>query len=53
METAGMPGCALLCLPECHHAGFVPTPGASLRLPDTYRWYGSADVVDEWARALK
>ena len=37
---------------DCHHADFVPTAGASIRLPETYPWFGSPGVVDQWADAL-
>lgn len=38
------------------HAGFFPTPwnlwdgySESIRLPEDYKWYGSKDVIDQWA----
>eukprot|EP00613_Pedinella_sp_CCMP2098_P069632 CAMPEP_0171907830 /NCGR_PEP_ID=MMETSP0993-20121228/7310_1 /TAXON_ID=483369 /ORGANISM="non described non described, Strain CCMP2098" /LENGTH=353 /DNA_ID=CAMNT_0012540207 /DNA_START=70 /DNA_END=1131 /DNA_ORIENTATION=- len=38
----------VLELEGCNHAGFVPTPGASLLLPDTYEWYGSPSMLPQW-----
>ena len=39
-------------LAECNHAGFVPTPGASLQLPEAYEWYGSARQLPKWLPSL-
>eukprot|EP00930_Biecheleria_cincta_P035579 TRINITY_DN24465_c0_g1_i1.p1 TRINITY_DN24465_c0_g1~~TRINITY_DN24465_c0_g1_i1.p1 ORF type:complete len:331 (-),score=51.74 TRINITY_DN24465_c0_g1_i1:296-1288(-) len=50
--TAVMPGCASLVLEDCNHADFVPTPGRSLKLPATYKWYGSPEFIDRWAKFL-
>lgn len=50
--TAVMPGCASVVLEDCNHADFVPTPGKSLKLPDTYKWYGSPEFIDQWAKFL-
>ena len=52
VETAGMAGCRLVEVGGCHHAGFVPTPGASLRLPAGYAWYDTAAMLDAWLHAL-
>lgn len=48
--TALMPDCRSVTLDDCNHAGFVPLPGPSLRLPPAYKWYG--DFVDNWAGFL-
>lgn len=50
VQTALMPGCRSVMLDDCNHAGFVPLPGPSLRLPASYKWYG--DFVDSWASFL-
>lgn len=50
--TAVMPGCASLVLEDCNHADFVPTPGRSLKLPETYKWYGSPQFIDQWTKFL-
>ena len=39
-------------LEDCNHAGFVPTPGASLKLPATYQWYGSTQQLVKWLPEL-
>lgn len=39
-------------LEGCNHAGFVPTPGASLLLPETYEWYGSPAMLSQWLPLL-
>jgi hypothetical protein len=48
VDTAVLDGCRRTLLAGCHHAGFVPGPGASLRLPASYAWYGSPDLLDAW-----
>merc|ERR1712008_224401 len=50
--TAVMPGCTSLVLEDCNHADFVPTPGKSLKLPETYKWYGSPEFFDQWTKFL-
>eukprot|EP00931_Biecheleriopsis_adriatica_P087972 TRINITY_DN62375_c0_g1_i1.p1 TRINITY_DN62375_c0_g1~~TRINITY_DN62375_c0_g1_i1.p1 ORF type:complete len:335 (+),score=54.79 TRINITY_DN62375_c0_g1_i1:32-1036(+) len=50
VETALMTGCGSLVLDDCNHADFVPTPGPSLRLPKSYKWYG--DFMDQWVKFL-
>ena len=37
---------------DCHHSDFVPTALDSIRLPETYPWYGSPAVFGAWADAL-
>ena len=37
---------------DCHHSDFVPTALDSIRLPETYPWYGSPAVFEAWADAL-
>jgi len=52
VATALMEGCGKVELEDCNHAAFVPTAGKSLLLPDTYKWYGSAGLIDEWVSFL-
>lgn len=52
VDTALMPECAAIVLDDCNHAEFVPTIGQSLRLPSSYKWYGSPDLIDQWAKCL-
>ena len=52
VETALMEGCGKIEIEDCNHAAFVPTLGPSLRLPDTYKWYGSPDLIDAWVKHL-
>jgi pimeloyl-ACP methyl ester carboxylesterase len=52
VETALMEGCGKVTIDDCNHAAFVPTLGPSLRLPDTYKWYGSPDLIDRWVKHL-
>ena len=33
-------------------SGFVPTPGASLLLPESYLWYGSPTIAAQWVSHL-
>lgn len=52
VETALMPDCASVIIDDCNHADFVPLIGQSLRLPTSYKWYGSPDLIDQWAKFL-
>lgn len=53
VETALMGGeTRSLVLDDCNHAAFVPTPGRSIRLPDSYLWYGSPALIDSWVGLL-
>jgi hypothetical protein len=40
-------------LEDCNHADFVPTPGLSLKLPETYEWYGSSKQLLKWLPELR
>lgn len=40
-------------LEDCNHADFVPTPGLSLKLPETYQWYGSRQQLLKWLPELR
>jgi len=51
VETACLAGCPRVEVP-CHHSDFVPTALDSIRLPETYPWYGSPEVFGAWAGAL-
>jgi hypothetical protein len=48
VDTATLLGCRRTLVAGCHHAGFVPGPGPSVRLPASYEWYGSPGLVDTW-----
>mmetsp|Transcript_14608 Transcript_14608/g.43630 ORF Transcript_14608/g.43630 Transcript_14608/m.43630 type:complete len:287 (+) Transcript_14608:174-1034(+) len=51
VETACLAGCPrVVC--GAHHSDFIPTALDSIRLPETYPWYGSPGVFEEWADAL-
>jgi len=52
VSVAAMDGSEVVELPDCNHAGFVPSPTDSLILPETYKWYGSKDMVPLWAPKL-
>ena len=39
-------------LEGCNHAGFIPTPGPSLRLPVTYEWCGRRLALRSHSRPL-
>lgn len=43
---------AKLIIDDCHHSGFIPTAFDSIILPESYRWYGTPEVVEDWAPAL-
>lgn len=52
VSIAAMDDSDILELDGCNHAGFVPSFGSSIILPDTYKWYGSREMVDLWAPKL-
>ena len=52
VQTALMPDTSHVVLEDCNHASFVPTLGRSLLLPETYKWYGSEGLIDEWSGLL-
>ncbi|KAJ1473255.1 hypothetical protein T484DRAFT_1837167, partial [Baffinella frigidus] len=52
VQTALMPDTRHLILDDCNHAAFIPSIGNSLLLPDSYKWYGSAGLIDEWSEFL-
>ena len=51
VDVACLRGCPAVTV-DCHHSDFVPTALDSIRLPETYPWYGSDGVFEEWADAL-
>jgi len=52
VSVAAMEDSEIVELPDCNHAGFVPSPGDSVVLPETYLWYGSKEMVPLWAPKL-
>lgn len=53
IETAVMKGgCASVILDDCHHSGFIPTALDSILLPETYKWYGSRSIFEQWSQHL-
>lgn len=53
IETATLTGgCGSIVLDDCHHSGFIPTALDSIVLPDTYKWYGSEGIFEQWADHL-
>ncbi|EKX51792.1 hypothetical protein GUITHDRAFT_102401 [Guillardia theta CCMP2712] len=52
VEVAVLAECRSVIIENCNHAAFVPTPGKSLRLPETYEWYGTESAVDQWIQFL-
>ena len=51
VETALLDGCPSIVV-DAHHSDFVPTALDSIKLPETYPWFGSPKVFDKWADAL-
>eukprot|EP00746_Dinoflagellata_sp_MGD_P010188 gnl/MRDRNA2_/MRDRNA2_120950_c0_seq1.p1 gnl/MRDRNA2_/MRDRNA2_120950_c0~~gnl/MRDRNA2_/MRDRNA2_120950_c0_seq1.p1 ORF type:complete len:303 (-),score=47.22 gnl/MRDRNA2_/MRDRNA2_120950_c0_seq1:39-866(-) len=52
VETGTMDGCRVCEIEDCNHAGFIPTPGVSIVLPESYKWYGTPECVQEWDNFL-
>mmetsp|Transcript_29542 Transcript_29542/g.95247 ORF Transcript_29542/g.95247 Transcript_29542/m.95247 type:complete len:282 (+) Transcript_29542:1955-2800(+) len=52
LDAAILPGTKSIVLDDCHHSGFIPTALDSILLPDSYEWYGSPRMLDQWADAL-
>jgi len=52
VDIAVLAECRSVIIDNCNHAAFVPTPGKSLRLPETYEWYGTESAVDQWIQYL-
>lgn len=51
VQTALLAGCPSIVV-DAHHADFVPTALESIKLPETYPWFGSDGILDAWADAL-
>jgi len=51
VESALLEGADRILIQETKHAGFLPTPGASIKLT-SYKWYGSPSVIEQWASVL-
>mmetsp|Transcript_6225 Transcript_6225/g.8507 ORF Transcript_6225/g.8507 Transcript_6225/m.8507 type:complete len:329 (+) Transcript_6225:33-1019(+) len=51
VDTATLEGAESIIIPGAKHAGFLPTPGRSIKI-SKYEWYGSASLIPAWANRL-
>ena len=49
-EASQLKDATLITIPNVKHTNYIPSLGASIRLP--FLWYGSPEVIDKWLYAV-